>query len=406
MRKFLPLIIGLLLLLIIAIVVATSKGSGPAFDERVTLKEKDKIPFGTSAVRTMLPTLFTHSEVNFENDRPGNWNGVVATSYNQAVFLVSDHFNADMYELGELLRFVEKGNYVYIVAHSFSRDAREIFGFMEQGTDTRGPFASWDTLGYRLQPPVFTSDSLYLRPMVNYDAWFAALDSNYASVLGRNKDGQINFVRLNRGSGSVFIHTAPLAFSNYFVLQGNNYRYAEQALSVVPAGVEKVSWNEFYLSKPRTNNNDDEQEPGWLSVLFRYPAFKWGLITAAATALLMVLLGMRRRQRMIPPYTKPRNESLDFVRTMGRLYYDRRNHQNLARKMAQYFLEHVRAQYKLATHRLDDEFVRLLSFKTGYPEEQLSTILTFIRSLDTKASITEAQLARFHRQLEDFYQNT
>jgi hypothetical protein len=407
MRKYLPVIIGVALLLIIALVVATSRGASRRFDDRVTLKEKDKIPFGTSAVRTVLPALFSRSDVRFENGRPGNWNEVISTSYNQAVFLVSDHFNADMYELGELLRFVEKGNYVFIVAHSFSSDAREIFAFREQSVDTRGPFVTWDTLGFRLQPPSFASDSLYLREMVVYDSWLSAIDTNYATVLGRNVDGAPNFVRMNRGSGSVFIHTSPLAFSNFFVLAGNNFRYIEQVLSVVPAGVEKVSWNEFYLTKPRTQQDEDEdKEPSWLSVLLRYPAFRWGLITAAATALLMVVLGMRRRQRMIPGHQKPVNESLDFVRTMGRLYYDRRNHHNLARKMAQYFLEHVRNQYKLATHSLDEEFVRMLGFKSGYAEARLTDIVSFIQALDTKSSITEVQLAKFHRQLEDFYQNT
>jgi hypothetical protein len=109
---------------------------------------------------------------------------------------------------------------------------------------------------------------------------------------------------------------------------------------------------------------------------------------------------------MIPVYAKPRNESLDFVKTMGRLYYDRRDHQNLAKKMSIYFLEHVRSTYKLPTHTLDEQFVEALNFKSGYPKEDLNQIILFIQYLQDSGSVDEQQLIHFHNQLESFYQNT
>jgi hypothetical protein len=115
---------------------------------------------------------------------------------------------------------------------------------------------------------------------------------------------------------------------------------------------------------------------------------------------------MRRRQRFIPAYQKPTNESLDFVKTMGRLYYERRDHRNLSLKMAMYFLEHVRSNYKLPTHNLDKEFEQLLHFKSGYSQQGIEEIISFISYLKTGESVTEMQLAKFHSQLESFYQNT
>ena len=141
-------------------------------------------------------------------------------------------------------------------------------------------------------------------------------------------------------------------------------------------------------------------------VLFRYPAFKWGLITAIALLGLLALLGSRRRQRPIPTYTKPRNDSLDFVKTLGRLYFDRGDHHNLARKMSVYFLDHVRHTYKLSTQTLDGEFVSALHRKSGYGEKELGALVAFINYLGKQTKISEQQLAQFHRQLELFYQNT
>jgi hypothetical protein len=109
---------------------------------------------------------------------------------------------------------------------------------------------------------------------------------------------------------------------------------------------------------------------------------------------------------MIPAHPKPANESLDFVKTMGRLYYDRKDHQNLARKMSTYFLEHVRTGYKLPTHTLDESFIESLHYKSGYSRGDLNEIISFIEYIRGGGNINEQQLINFHNQLESFYQNS
>ena len=109
---------------------------------------------------------------------------------------------------------------------------------------------------------------------------------------------------------------------------------------------------------------------------------------------------------MIPIHSKPRNESLDFVKTMGRLYYDRKDHQNLAKKMSIYFLEHVRSTYKLPTHTLDEPFIEALQYKSGFSQGHLNEIISFIQYLQNGGSVNEERLIHFHNQLESFYQNT
>jgi hypothetical protein len=138
----------------------------------------------------------------------------------------------------------------------------------------------------------------------------------------------------------------------------------------------------------------------------KYPAFRWGLLTAISTLALFVLLEMRRKQRIIPAWGKPKNDSLDFVKTIGRLYFDKADHKNLAKKMGTYFMEHIRSQYKVATHTIDEGFIEAVHQKTGYPLEDVARIIRFIQFVDTAPAVSEAQLSDFHKQLELFYQNT
>jgi len=88
------------------------------------------------------------------------------------------------------------------------------------------------------------------------------------------------------------------------------------------------------------------------------------------------------------------------------LYYDRKDHQNLAKKMSTYFLEHVRTNYKLPTHTLDEGFIESLHNKSGFPRGDLNEIISLIQYIQDDGSINEDQLIHFHNQLESFYQNS
>ena len=177
--------------------------------------------------------------------------------------------------------------------------------------------------------------------------------------------------------------------------------YYEKALSVISPNTTKVVWDEYFLAKGRENNQD--KKSNWLSVFLRYPGLRWGLITALLALLTYVLLEMRRKQRPIPVINKPKNDSLDFVKTIGRLYHDKGDHTNLCRKMAAYFLEHVRTRYKLPTSELNDEFIQNLRFKTGMEEEPIREIVSFINHLNVAGAATDKELVLFHKQLESFY---
>ena len=213
-----------------------------------------------------------------------------------------------------------------------------------------------------------------------------------------------NFIRLRAGEGNLYLHLAPLAFTNYFLLHKKNIGYYEKLLSVISPDTKTIVWDEYYLNKKF--DSERQNKKSWFTVLSRYPGLKAALLTAIFTLLVYVLLEMRRKQRYIPVINKPRNDSLDFVRTIGRLYFDKGDHKNLGRKMSAYFLEHVRNKFKLPTSTLDEEFIRNLQYKSGVEEPVVRSIVSFIRYTEDAPVIDEKELAEFHRQLENFYKLT
>lgn len=403
MKKFLPyILIGLLLAAVMVLFFTSENNKARHFDGRVTLQKKDKIPYGTFVAYESLKEMFPKAAVTVNKQEPGYWDSLSNYDAGQALIIVSSSFNASEYEMKKLIRFMEEGNDVFISTMNLSYEVTQMLkcdinaadGLMYYFDQTEGS----DLLSVSLNKPPF-QDQSYTYPGKRYDFYFYKLDTTVATILGYDKNKKPNFIHLKAGEGNLYVHLAPMTFTNYFLLHKNNITYYENAMSVISPNTTKIVWDEYYSTKRQQR----QQRSNWFNSFLKHPALKWALLTALLALLVYVLMEMRRKQRFIPVIKKPANDSLEFVKTIGRLYHDKGDHKNLCKKMSAYFLEHVRSRYKLPTSELDDVFEKNLHFKTGVMQEEVNGIVSFIRQLDTLDVVSDKQLAWFHKQLESFY---
>lgn len=407
MKKYIPYIIAVLLTgAIVTLFVTGDNKKQSQLDERITLRKQDKIPYGTYVAYKGLEHLFPKAAIYTNRYEPGYWDSLSYYESGQALVIITGKFNADENEMKKLISFIEKGNDVFVSARTISYSAGDIMDCRVNTSDISSydekEITANDSLNVYLNDPPFGKQISYRYPGKKLDASFSGVDEKTTEILGEDESGSPNFIRLRAGRGNFYVHLAPLAFTNYFLLHKDNIEYYEKALSVINRDATKVVWDEYYLNKKFMDERDEDKK-GWFSVLSRYPALKAALLTVIFTLLLYVLLEMRRKQRFIPVMTKPKNDSLDFVKTIGRLYFDKGDHKNLCRKMSAYFLEHVRNKYKLLTGVLDDNFVKQLLYKSGVEEQEIRGIVYFIKYLDDAPAIDHNQLINFNRQLESFY---
>ncbi len=407
MKSFVPYVIFALVVAAIFLLLFTGDNKkNHRFDGRITLRAKDKIPYGSFVAFESLKRFFPKAAVQISKQEPGYWDSISNFDPGQLVVIISPNFYADEQEMKKLLGFIENGNDVFIstmdlsyeVTRMIKCDANSAAGMTYYFEQTAGE----DLLSVSLAKPPFTIKTPYTYPGKRYDFYFYKTDSATSTVLGYEKNDHPNFIHLKAGSGNLYIHLAPLTFSNYFLLHKKNISYYENLLSVISPNTSRIIWDEYFIGKRRKQ----EESSGWFSAFLKHKALKWALLTAMLTLMLYVLSEMRRKQRIIPVIPKPTNDSLDFVKTIGRLYHDRGDHKNLGRKMSAYFLEHVRSRYKLTTSNLNDEFVKNLHGKTGVEEGEIAAIIQFINSMDTMDEISDKQLAIFHKKLETFYRST
>lgn len=402
MRKWIPYIAAILgITLILLLFITSVNNKHRVLNERITLRTGDKNPYGMYVAYHLLPYLFPKSKVSYDKHTAGNWDSISMGRSNQAVVLTAKEFNAETYELQRLYEFIREGNYVFIIANSLSYDTDQFFRFADDASSY--DFLGRDSLQVALERPPFASSKDFIFPGKTYESYFARTDSRRSSVLGRGTTNGVNFIQMKVGTGAVFIHLSPLAFSNYFLLHKNNIDYYKAAFSVLPQSLTSVVWNDYYLTKQMARK---EKDRSWFRVLMKHESFRWGMLTAIAALLIFVSTEMRRKQRHIPEKEALKNDSLDFVKTIGRLYFDKGDHKNLAHKMGTYFMDHLRTRYKLPSSSLDESFIEAVHLKTGYPLPDVERLVRFIQFTETASQITESQLSDFHQQLELFYQKT
>ena len=404
MKKFiLHILIGLVAIAVIVLFFSGENNNARRFDGRVTLQKRDKIPYGTFVAYENLKELFPKAAIMASMEEPGYWDSLSNYDAGQALIIITPHFNASEYEMKKMIRFMEEGNDVFISTMDLSYEVTQMLkcnanaaaGLMYYFDQSEGS----DLLSVSLTKPPFQKQSSYTYPGKRYDFYFYKLDTSVVTVLGLDKNENPNFIHLKTGDGNLYVHLAPMAFSNYFLLHKKNIAYYENALSVISPNTTRVVWDEYYSSK----RQQQQKKSNWLNGFLKHQALKWALLTALFALLVYVLLEMRRKQRYIPVIRKPGNDSLEFVKIIGRLYHDKGDHKNLCRKMSAYFLEHVRSRYKLPTSELNEGFEKNLQVKTGVEQGEINSIVSFIRQLDTLDVVSDKQLAWFHKQLESFY---
>jgi hypothetical protein len=403
-KKLLPYLVAGVVLVLLALVIVQSKKNRHVFDDHVTFNKSDKIPYGTYIAYNNLQHLFPNASILVNTKQPGLWNSFMDDSEGQALIIVSPSFRADEFEMKKLISFVKNGNTAFVSAAILSYDVQNMLRCDAPDaysvSDNMTLNSNSDSFSVSLTKPPFTITQEYGCPGVRFESYFSTVFGNGAYILP-------NFIQLRAGKGAIYFHLTPLSFSNYFLLYDKNISYYDKTLSVIPKNTKRIVWDEYFLHKKYFNyNSGGGRSHSMISVLMRNSSFRAALWVLIALILAFVLQEMRRKQRIIPEMTKPGNDSLDFVKTVGRLYYEKGDNTNLSRKMSAYFLEHVRNKYKISTDKLDEDFILSLQRKTAYPEMTIREIISFIKNLEDTPAVTDDQLADFHQRLEGFYRES
>jgi hypothetical protein len=225
-------------------------------------------------------------------------------------------------------------------------------------------------------------------------------ETSYPSQRIANTDSNLpGAVVFRYGSGRIITVANATAFTNYFLLTRNNYHYLEQLLNYLPEELSTITWDSYYNANERQRSNESFSA---FQELMRQPPMRWAFWLTLLLAATWIINGIIRRQRIIEVVKPATNTSVEFAKTIGRLYLQKRDNKNIAVKMITYFLDYVRSRYYLSTGKLDNHFANLLAAKSGQPLTQTENLLKTIDRINARDNISDMELLELNTLLRQF----
>ncbi|MDI1316503.1 DUF4350 domain-containing protein [Flavobacterium sp.] len=327
----------------------------PSYDLR------DKIPFGLYIFDQESKTLLSPNKVIKKTktlyeflDPLYNADTLVKNYKIKGTILnICDNYILDDQSTKELFYFVSHGNTAFLSVQNLPEmftDSLKI--------EIKSQFDLNDKVDCWLANPNLGKEKYNLNQGAG-SYYFSKIDTLYTTVLGyqgTEKKKYVNFVKVNFRQGSFLIHLQPTAFTNYHLLKDNHSEYTEKILSYLPK-------NPIYWLIKDQNGLIESGSP--YRYILSQPALKWAWYLFFIGILIFMIFNAKRRQRIIPIIKPLSNTTVDFTKTIGNLYYQEGDHQNLVDKKIIYFLERIRNEYLIETSTLDENFIKKLHAKTG-----------------------------------------
>lgn len=383
--KYIVIIAGLFLLLLLTEILLPKPVSWVR-----TLSSDDKIPYGTYVLKE---TLLRNNE-SFDPDLSRSTFFELDDSVKSNFLVITDRFANGKDDFEALLGYVSEGNSVIIAAGIFDGVWNDSLGI-----STKDVLQSYfeDTANPIIEDSTFISwkDKKYFYKPEDNNTVFESPDSSWI-IRAKHEEGNPVIISTSIGQGQLILSSNPWIFTNYYLLSGQE-GLANNVLSLLPedAGGGNLQWSEFY-----SRGRNEASTP--LRYILSVPTLKWAYYILAGTLILLILFESKRKQRAIPIIKPPANESLDFAKTVGNLYFEKGDHKNIANKMIGNLFEQIRTRYYLSTNDIDEDFIQRLTQKSGKVLINVEGLMTMINIFRSKERIGADELMSLNRKIEAF----
>jgi hypothetical protein len=300
-------------------------------------------------------------------------------------FSTQSNFYPDSTQTAALLNFVEKGNNAFVSAESFGSNFIDQLLFADDGnrcypnTNLTSYYKiSRDSCVLMLSP---SGPQVSVEIPNTSNSWqpFRTINlicdkASRFDVVGTTGDGLVNIIRLQVGAGHIYVHSAPVAFTNIVMLDSQAFRYADALFKNIV--FDKIYWDElnFIQVNESGESKTEEFDQSAFVHIFSNRSLRFAFFTILISVLIFVLLAMRRYQPAIPVVEAPTNTSISFSKTIARLYWLNPNHKKMAEKKVKFFLSEIRLRYGIETKKIDEEFKEKLRRKSGVDKRQINRL--------------------------------
>lgn len=365
------LILFAVVLVLIALIDATSKK--PIIWDR-TFDAKDKNPFGAYVLRQELKHIIDQKNTTIERPLYEYLDSAKKTDAN--LFFYTSYFSMGEAAEDKLLDYVNRGGKAMIVAEAIDRYILDSLGVE---TDSFYGYKKGVNIKNQVRVRLMNDNNKIHYGKSELGEVFKKLPKN-ATILGAITYKEFalpNFVAIQFGKGTIYLHLTPDLFGNYYLLNSaSQYAYVAKSLSYLDD--KPIAWYDFKA------NMDQYRTP--LRVLLLNDGLRQAWYILLAGLVFLLVFRSRREQRAVAVVAPEPNLSKDFCETIATLYYENGVPGNMVAKKIDYFLHSLRNRFHLDTLALrENDFSEELAERSGVSlVETQSLIKLIVRMHDAK----------------------
>lgn len=377
-------IYGILFVLVALLLAFLELSKKEVLDWRKNFDTAKKTPFGLFILDKEIDYLLKNKVKRVKQSPYDYYRNHHRSSKPRNILVINRSISATSWK--KILQQVEKGDDLLLfISHV------PLPEFLEKYRIDQKIYSNKDAVTLKLMDKKLHSDSLVLDKIAEGYGFFHLYNGD--EILGQSNDDWVNFIKLKKGKGSIYIHSEPLFLTNYYLLKKGNRRYVEGVFSHFHQ--RETIWFVDDSSVGLSSSSP-------LRVILSNPPLKYAWWLLLAGLLLFLIFNAKRRQRIVPVIEPLKNKSLEFVRSVGNLYLQEGDFHNMMEKKAQYFLYKVRTELLIDTQVLDDNFIKKLQIKTGKSPEMIEeAVLLIKKATDVYSQVIKQDLERINTLLND-----
>lgn len=216
---------------------------------------------------------------------------------------------------------------------------------------------------------------------------------NHLAIAKMNHE--LAFVATKFGKGTVYLNTTPVLLTNYYLLNKK-----EQSSSFTEGFASIIQKKNVVWFDPHYQSNERDNDESIFRVLFKHQTLRFAWYTLIFGLLLFIIFYGKRKQRIVPIIEPVKNTTVEYVETVGNLYYQENDITQLLNKQIQYALYFIRNDWKIPTQNLDNDFKERLQQKTVALTSEIDEFVHFVKSFNSNQTYTQQQLIQFNQLME------
>ena len=386
----------------------------------------------------MIDMLKSQPDVEFEELKE-RFSKEYATDRKGMYFFYDRNFTPDSTESAALVDYVSKGNSAVIIAQSFGGNIFKYIRGVRQLQSENYKRGSHDSARYAHERVWVKSISRNTKLEVVYYGYFNQFrtsfevdvpesDDEYSlyegdwetdeyleqeteeeydveyQVYGSTKDHGDNVLKVTIGKGELYLHCTPVMFTNIQLAKPDIFNYANTLFGSVE--YEKIYWDQLrYQFLNDSRDNFGLRDRSYFQYIFENKPLRTAFMFLLSGVLVFVVLGVKRKYSPIEIKEPLTNSSIDFSKTIARLYWLNPDHKKIAEKKVEMFLAEVRNRYGITTYKLDDEFRQVFIAKSGVNERHINRLFDAYGTVKRLPTTHEDVLIRISESIAYIRQN-